>query len=45
MKVFTDLKTRGLTDILIAVTDGLEGMSETMGVGYPANDCKPALSI
>jgi putative transposase len=28
MKVFTDLKTRGCLDILIAVTDGLKGMSE-----------------
>ena len=27
-KVFTDLKTRGCQDILIAVTDGLKGMSE-----------------
>jgi hypothetical protein len=28
MKVFTDLKTRGCQDILIAVTVGLKGMSE-----------------
>ncbi|MDP0971980.1 transposase, partial [Klebsiella pneumoniae] len=26
MKVFTDLKTRGVNDILSAVTDGLKGM-------------------
>jgi transposase-like protein len=26
MKVFNDLKTRGVNDILIAVTDGLKGM-------------------
>ncbi|MCP1121723.1 IS256 family transposase, partial [Robbsia andropogonis] len=26
MKVFNDLKTRGVHDILIAVTDGLQGM-------------------
>ena len=31
MKVFTDLKARGCQDILIAVTDGLKGMSEWMG--------------
>ena len=31
MKVFTDLKTRGCHDILIAVTDGLKGMSEALG--------------
>ena len=36
MKVFTDLKTRGCHDILIAVTDGLKGMSEALGAVYPA---------
>ena len=36
MKVFTDLKTRGLSDILIAVTDGLKGMPEALGAVYPA---------
>ena len=36
MKVFTDLKTRGCHDILIAVTDGLKGMSEALGAIYPA---------
>jgi putative transposase len=36
LKVFTDLKTRGGHDILIAVTDGLKGMSEALGAGYPA---------
>jgi putative transposase len=36
MKVFTDLKTRGCLDILIAVTDGLKGMSEALGAVYPA---------
>ena len=35
MKVFNDLKTRGLADILIAVTDGLKGMSEALAVVYP----------
>lgn len=35
MKVFTDLKTRGLSDILIAVTDGLKGMPEALGAVYP----------
>jgi putative transposase len=30
MKVFTDLKTRGCQDILIAVTDGLKGMEEAL---------------
>ena len=32
LKVFTDLKTRGCLDILIAVTDGLKGMSEALAV-------------
>lgn len=36
LKVFTDLKTRGCHDILIAVTDGLKGMSEALGAVYPA---------
>lgn len=36
MKVFNDLKTRGVHDILIAVTDGLKGMAEALAVVYPA---------
>jgi len=36
MKVFNDLRTRGVNDILIAVTDGLKGMSEALGVVFPA---------
>jgi len=36
MKVFNDLKTRGVQDILIAVTDGLKGMPETLGAVFPA---------
>src|SRR5689334_5734865 len=36
MKVFTDLRTRGLEDILIAVTDGLKGMPEALEAIYPA---------
>ena len=36
MKVFNDLKTRGVADILIAVTDGLKGMPEALGTVYPA---------
>jgi putative transposase len=35
MKVFTDLKTRGCADILIAVTDGLKGMSEALSAIFP----------
>src|SRR5947207_9353770 len=36
MKVFTDLKTRGCHDILIAVTDGLKGMSDALAAIFPA---------
>ncbi len=36
MKVFSDLKARGCQDILIAVTDGLKGMSEALAAVYPA---------
>jgi len=35
MKVFNDLKTRGVHDILIAVTDGLKGMPEALSVVFP----------
>ena len=36
MKVFNDLKVRGVQDILIAVTDGLKGMPEALGTAFPA---------
>ena len=36
MKVFNDLKTRGVNDVLIAVTDGLKGMAEALGAVFPA---------
>lgn len=36
MKVFNDLKTRGVNDILIAVTDGLKRMQEALGAVFPA---------
>jgi len=36
MKVFNDLKTRGVADILIAVTDGLKGMPEALEAVFPA---------
>jgi transposase-like protein len=35
MKVFNDLKTRGVADILIAVTDGLKGMPEALSAVFP----------
>lgn len=36
MKVFNDLKTRGVHDILIAVTDGLKGMPEALAAVFSA---------
>jgi transposase-like protein len=36
MKVFNDLKTRGVGDILIAVTDGLKGIPEALEAVFPA---------
>lgn len=43
MKVFTDLKTRGCQDILIAVTDGLKGMSEALAAIFPATTLQTCL--
>ena len=34
--MFNDLKTRGVADILIAVTDGLKGIGEALGAVFPA---------
>ena len=34
LKVFNDLKTRGVGDILIAVTDGLKGIGEALGAVF-----------
>ena len=33
--VFNELKNRGVEDILIAVTDGLKGMTEALETGFP----------
>ena len=35
LKVFNDLKTRGVNDILIAVVDGLKGLAEAIEVTFP----------
>src|SRR3954468_22157604 len=35
LKVFNDLKTRGVQDILIAVVDGLKGLSEAIEIAFP----------
>ena len=36
LRVFNELKTRGVEDILIAVTDGLKGMEQALGAVFPA---------
>jgi len=36
LKVFNDLKARGVNDMLIAVTDGLKGMAEALQAVFPA---------
>jgi putative transposase len=43
MKVFSDLKTRGCQDILIAVTDGLKGIEEALAAVYPATTLQTCL--
>lgn len=35
LKVFNDLKTRGVQDILIAVVDGLRGLADAITTVYP----------
>ena len=35
LKVFNELKNRGVSDILIAVTDGLKGMKEALETAFP----------
>jgi putative transposase len=35
LKVFTDLKTRGCQDILIAVVDGLKGLPSAINAAFP----------
>ncbi len=35
MKVFNDLKTRGVQDVLIAVTDGLTGIGDALAAVFP----------
>jgi len=35
LKVFNDLRTRGVNDILIAVVDGLKGLAEAIELAFP----------
>ena len=43
LRVFSDLKTRGCQDILIAVTDGLKGMGEALEAVFPATTLQTCL--
>jgi len=43
LKVFNDLKTRGVADILIAVTDGLKGIGEALGAVFPETTLQTCL--
>jgi transposase-like protein len=43
MRVFNDLKTRGVQDILIAVTDGLKGMAQALEAVFPATTLQTCL--
>jgi putative transposase len=43
LRVFSDLKTRGCEDILIAVTDGLKGMGEALEAVFPATTLQTCL--
>ena len=43
MKVFNELKTRGVADILIAVTDALSGMEQALGAVFPATTLQTCL--
>ena len=43
MKVFNDLKTRGVADILIAVTDGPKGIPEALAAVFPATTLQTCL--
>jgi len=43
MKVFNDLRTRGVRDVLIAVTDGLSGLSDAIEAVFPETTTQTCL--
>ena len=43
LKVFNDLKTRGVQDILIAVVDGLKGLAEAITTAYPSTSVQTCI--
>jgi putative transposase len=43
LKVFNELRARGCQDILIAVTDGLTGMSDALSAAFPSTTLQTCL--
>lgn len=43
LKVFNELKTRGVSDILIAVVDGLKGFPEAIEAAFPATSVQTCI--
>jgi putative transposase len=43
LKVFNDLRTRGCHDILVAVVDGLKGLSEAIEAVYPQTNVQTCI--
>ena len=44
LKVFNDLKTGGVANILVAVTDGLKGIGEALGAVFPATTLQACIA-
>jgi putative transposase len=42
MQVLSELKTRGIRDVLICCVDGLKGFPEAIEAVFPARRCRPA---
>jgi transposase-like protein len=42
LKVFNELRSRGVGDILIAVVDGLKGLAEAIETAFPRQRYRPA---
>ena len=40
--VLTDLKTRGVKDVVFVVCDGLKGLPDSVNAVFPKRSCKPA---
>lgn len=44
MRVMTEIRSRGTTDILIGVVDGLKGFPEAITAVFPQTVCRPVSS-